>query len=227
MDLAAYPHQTLLDLLPEAFVAVDVATRRFLLANAAAERLTGYTRAELEAMTPGDVLDLADGSRLELAFETLSLGTTSRREWMLRARGGRVIPIGVTSVPILLDGRLVIQMLVHDLSTEDPAAAQRTLLALANERLSVSLDYEATLRAVVGLIVPRIADACTVDLRDQTGQPCRAARGFADPSSVDGIAIEIASSGHADPPVAAAVAEPDAEPTAGLAIEAASGSGAT
>lgn len=224
MDLVEQPHQILIDLLPEAFVAVDVATRCFLLANAVTERLTGFTRAELESMTPGEVLERADGSRLELAFETLSLGTVSRREWMLRTKAGRVIPIGVTSVPIRLGGRLVIQMVIHDLSEEDPAAAQRTLLALANDRLTVSLDYESTLRAVLALIVPRIADACAVDLRDRGGGPFRAARGVADPSSADGVAIEMAATGPADA-VVAPIAEPDGQPSAGLAVEAASTTG--
>jgi GAF domain-containing protein len=127
-------------------------------------------------------------------------------------------------VPILLHGRPVIQMLVHDLSAEDPAAAQRTLLALANERLTVSLDYEATLRAVIGLIVPRIADGCIVDLRDQTGRPFRAGRGVSDPSSGDGVTIEIAATGGADA-VVASVTAPDGEPSAGLAIEAVSPTG--
>lgn len=224
MDRVEHPHQILIDLLPEAFVAVDVATRRFLLPNVATERLSGFTRDELESMTPGDVLERADGSRLELAFETLSLGTVSRREWMLRTRHGRVIPIGVTSVPVRLEGRLIIQMLVHDLSEEDPTAVQRTLLALANDRLSASLDYEATLRAVLALFVPRIADVCAVDLLDQNGHPFRAARGVAAPSAADAVAIEIAATGQADA-VMTPVVGPEGEPSAGLAVEAASSTG--
>ena len=91
MDLADHPHQVLLDLLPEAFVVVDVATRRFVLANAAAERLTGYSQAELQALTPGDVWSWrtappGDGLR------DAQPGTVSRREWMLRTKDGRVIP---------------------------------------------------------------------------------------------------------------------------------------
>ena len=183
MDFGEDARQVLIDLLPEAFVVIDAATRRFVLANVAAACLTGYSQTQLQTMTPGDVLQLADGSRLELALETLTPGTASRRDWMMRTATGTVIPIGVTSVPILLRGRLVIQMVVHDLSQEEPAAAQRTLLALANDRLTVSLDYAETLRAVIALIVPRIADGCTIDLNDLSGRPYRAACGVADPTA--------------------------------------------
>jgi PAS domain S-box-containing protein len=224
MDVAAHPRQVMIDLLPEAFVAIDVVTRRFLLANAAAERLIGYSQAELQLMSPADVLELADGARLEQAFETLSPGTVSRREWMMRTKHGQVFPIGVTSVPIVLDDRLVIQMLVRDLSAEDPDAAQRTLLSLANDRLTVSLDYEATLRAVLSLVVPRIADGCTIALIDQSGRPFHAARGAVDPAVADGLSIEIAATGQADVVVSVA-AESDAAPSAGLATEAAGSTG--
>src|SRR6185295_16743612 len=71
MDVAEISRHPLIDLLPEPVVAVDVGTRRFVVANAAAERLLGYSRAELLTMTPAEVLEPADGTRLELAFETL------------------------------------------------------------------------------------------------------------------------------------------------------------
>src|SRR5690349_6885295 len=99
MDAIDLPWQELIDLLPEAYVVVDVMTRKFALVNAAAERLLGYDRTELQRMTPADVLEVADGSRLELAFETLMPGTISRREWLIRTGDGRVIPVEVTSVP--------------------------------------------------------------------------------------------------------------------------------
>ena len=192
MDAGELPRQALIDLLPEAYVLMDVGTRCFVLANAAAETLLGYSQDELLRMTPADVCEPADGSRLALAFETLMPGTVSRREWVVRTRLGRLVLVGVTSVPIVLNGRLLIQMIVHDLSEEDPAAAQRTLLALANDRLAVSLDYEETLRAVLALIVPRIADRCTIELADQAGRLCCAARATVDAGADDGVAVTVA-----------------------------------
>src|SRR3712207_8000315 len=59
----------------------------------------------------------------------------------------RSIPVGVTSVPIVVDGRLVIQMITRDLSEEGPSAAQRTLLALANDRLARSEEHTSELQS--------------------------------------------------------------------------------
>ncbi len=41
------------------------------------------------------------------------------------------------------------------------------LLAEASKALSASFDYEATLAGVARLLVPQLADACTVELRDE------------------------------------------------------------
>src|SRR5205807_9224920 len=71
VEVVELPRQALIDLLPEPYVAVDVATRRFMLVNAAAQRLLGYTEAELRDLSPADVLESADGTRLELAFQSV------------------------------------------------------------------------------------------------------------------------------------------------------------
>jgi PAS domain S-box-containing protein len=195
VDVADLRQQPLIDALPEAFLAIDVATRHFVMANAAAERLIGYSRSEILAMTPMQICEAADAARIQHAFETLVPGTVSRREWIVRAKDGRTFPVGVTSVPVQLAGRLVIQMIAHDLSSEDPAEAQRILLALANDRLAVSLEYEATLRTTVDLIVPGLADRCTVDLLDEGGRPFRAADGT---SLAGELVVEIGSSRRPD-----------------------------
>lgn len=164
-----------LQALPEPYLAVDVSTNLIVMANDAAERLLGYTIAELTTMMPSALLDQAEAGRLALAYETVVPGTISRREWMALPRSGVPFPVLVTSVPIVMDGRVVIHLLVHDLSDQEPAAAQQTLLSLAHERLAATLDYEETLRAITALIVPRVADRCTIDLVDGSGQSTRVA----------------------------------------------------
>ncbi|HLL81249.1 MAG TPA: GAF domain-containing protein, partial [Longimicrobium sp.] len=46
-------------------------------------------------------------------------------------------------------------------------------LADASRTLSASLDYHATLQSLVRLAVPRLADGCTVDLREEDGSVSR------------------------------------------------------
>ena len=63
---------------------------------------------------------------------------------------------------------------------ESEAGALR-FLAEASALLSVSLDYEATLQQVARLVVPRLADWCTVDLVDDDGLIQRVAAAHAAP----------------------------------------------
>ncbi len=59
---------------------------------------------------------------------------------------------------------------------EAEAAQQRfAFLAHASKELSSSLDYEATLRRVAMLAVPKLADICTVSILEEDGTICRLA----------------------------------------------------
>src|SRR5262245_44867632 len=65
------------------------------------------------------------------------------------------------------------------------ASRQTMLLAQASAALASSLDYEATLRTVVNLAVPQMADWCTVDIVDEQGVTRRLAVAHIDPSKVE------------------------------------------
>ncbi len=62
------------------------------------------------------------------------------------------------------------------------AQQQATFLSEASAALGTSLDYEATLRTVARLAVPRIADWCAVDILDADGQVKRLAVAHVDPA---------------------------------------------
>lgn len=70
-------------------------------------------------------------------------------------------------------------------ATESAAdsAAKLQFLAESSEALSASLDYEATLRAVADLAVPRLADWCSIDLLEE-GRLRRVAVSHIDPAKV-------------------------------------------
>ncbi len=68
---------------------------------------------------------------------------------------------------------------------EKPGASKRReipndLLARAGQELSTSLDYQATLKKVTGLIVPVLADDCLIFLRGENGDPHLVARAHTD-----------------------------------------------
>lgn len=64
------------------------------------------------------------------------------------------------------------------------ADAKLAFLAGASEALAASLDYEATLRTVADLAVPRLADWCTIDLLED-GRLRRVAVSHVDPAKVN------------------------------------------
>ena len=72
MDLAAYPHQTLLDLLPEAFIAVDVATRAFSPPLISVGPLAGVPLTRTRSVRPG-LLPMKLLSWLGSGFHTLCI----------------------------------------------------------------------------------------------------------------------------------------------------------
>ncbi|HET8629401.1 MAG TPA: histidine kinase N-terminal 7TM domain-containing protein [Thermomicrobiales bacterium] len=65
--------------------------------------------------------------------------------------------------------------IVRDVTERKRAEGAQRLLADAGALLAASLDYAATLRQLAGLIVPRLADWCLVDVVDGAGAPRRVA----------------------------------------------------
>ncbi|MFW6058673.1 MAG: PAS domain S-box protein [Phycisphaeraceae bacterium] len=64
-------------------------------------------------------------------------------------------------------GRIVAAVATfHDITARRRAETNARFLAEASETLASSLDYEAMLRAVAKLAVPRLADWCTLHMRD-------------------------------------------------------------
>ncbi|MFL5992488.1 MAG: SpoIIE family protein phosphatase [Rubrobacteraceae bacterium] len=61
------------------------------------------------------------------------------------------------------------------------ARRRLALLAAAGTTLSASLDYEATLEGIAGLVVPELADWCLVDVLEEDGSVTQVAADHADP----------------------------------------------
>jgi PAS domain S-box-containing protein len=61
------------------------------------------------------------------------------------------------------------------------ARRRLALLAAAGTTLSASLDYEATLEGIAGLVVPELADWCLVDVLEEDGSVTQVAAEHADP----------------------------------------------
>jgi PAS domain S-box-containing protein len=174
---------------------------RMIYVNAAAERLTQRTAAELLALpTVFDVLP-ADvhrsvAARIEGTFAGLEASEPFRTE-ALRADGSR-LPIEAAGRALhgAMSGRMLV--VVRDISdrvaqerehdralaveqsarrASEAAAARMRVLADASALLERSLTDDDTLRRVAEALVGRVADACAIDVVDERGRLRRAGSG--------------------------------------------------
>ena len=67
----------------------------------------------------------------------------------------------------------------------EDAQRRSTFLAEASRVLASSLDYETTLAQVARLVVPGLADLCTVDVLEENGGIRRLAAAYVDPANVE------------------------------------------
>jgi PAS domain S-box-containing protein len=155
--------------------------------NGGAERLFGWTAAEavgrpITLIIPPDRLDeerdilarLGRGERID-HYETVRV-----------ARDGRRLDVSISVSPVRdAAGRVVGASKVgRDITDRKRAEEGRRFLAEAGEVLGSSLDYEATLAGVARLVVPRLADWCSVYVAEPDGRLRQLAVAHADPAKV-------------------------------------------
>jgi PAS domain S-box-containing protein len=168
--------QAMLDSIPDAVTAQD-RTGRVVYANEAALRVLGYPTVEALGAASVEELrerfDFADEDGAPLPIERLpgrqALTGGIPEPMVVRHRlepGGELRWARVQARPVLGPTgapRLSVNV-IEDVTELKRAAYGYEFLAEASRTLAASLDYEATLRAVAGLAVPRIADWCAVDV---------------------------------------------------------------
>jgi serine phosphatase RsbU (regulator of sigma subunit)/PAS domain-containing protein len=170
-------YEPVLDLMPAPLLLIAPATGRAFFANRAAHAAFGGA-FPLDAEAP-EQLRVTAGERF----------TGLRVEWETPAGRRTLIASGDTIVP---PGREPVSVLTFEDVTELEAERRRSdALADAAALLAGSLDFEATLKVLARLAVPRLADWCFVEL-------------LRDDGSIDRVAIEAA-----DPEVLARAGEYD------------------
>jgi PAS domain S-box-containing protein len=167
-------YEALLLALSEAGEGLVVLERdgRCVYANHAFEQLSGYTFPELAAMD--SMLELvAEGereearqraaARIDQGWVEPGLAVTMRR------REGAYVDLEVGGVPLEVEGRHQLVVVVRDVSERRRAEAEReallhrtTLVAEASELFDQSLDEQLTMASVARLCVRELADTCVV-----------------------------------------------------------------
>lgn len=211
-SLAALAHaeerlHSVVSLTSDAIVAADDAFR-ITLFNAAAERIFGYSSAEMLGQ-PIDVL-LSDDARASHREQMEAFRAAPPDSWEARGggemwgrrRGGELFPVEATVSRIAVAGTTTFIAVIRDVSLqrraeqeceamlmramEARAAAERAgrrgaFLARASEVLHSSLAYTETFGALLRYIVPELATYCIVDVVNESGTVSRLHVVHADP----------------------------------------------
>jgi PAS domain S-box-containing protein len=192
MNASRSLHESLVELLPDAVLALDVEGGRFVLANTAAERLLGTTRAELVRLSLRDLVRPWDIGLLERAEAAMRADGSWRGELWLRRHDGMFVPTEVAAQAWTLDGRTLVQYCCRDASSRWRDDAMRRVISHAAERLTATFDDREVLRTVVMVALPGLADAALVELDAVDGAEAVAVAAFADPATAvwSGVAVD-------------------------------------
>ncbi len=135
---------------------------RVFAANYAACRLFARTEAEICRVGRAGLVVVDDLARAFLA-QREAAGNARGAVTLLRGDGTTFVGEVASVVVDHPHGKRTV-MCIHDLTAQRAAERTLTILAEAGRVLGASLDIEETLQRLTSLLVPRLADLCTVDI---------------------------------------------------------------
>jgi PAS domain S-box-containing protein len=161
--------------------------------NQAAERMFGYTAAEMIGSSIRRIIPADRQSEEDTVLAAIRAGRrVDHFETVRKGRDGRLLPISLTVSPILDgEGKVIgASKIARDISDRKRAeqqiarAAQRdTFLAEATLTLTTSLDYVNSVKTLARLAVPYLADHCAFDVVNTDGALERVATAHVLPES--------------------------------------------
>jgi anti-anti-sigma factor len=146
---------------------------KILTWNAGAERMYGYTASEaigqpVDILTPPDRPDDVPW----IMAQILRGQAVDRYETVRMRKDGSRFDVSVTVSPIRDDlGRLVgASTIARDITERKRAEREQRLLIEAGDLFAASLSVESLLQALAALVVPGLADWCSIDIVDDAGK---------------------------------------------------------
>jgi PAS domain S-box-containing protein len=176
----------------DGIVSVDDAMR-ITLFNQGAERIYGYAAEEvleqpLEMLVPQRFRRTQAAQLRAFAEEAAAAGPGAQprhaRIVGLRRDGGEFVAEASVS-QLAIGGTRLLTAVVRDITERERRQERERLLAEAGRVLAASLEYEESLRSVVEVAVPDLADWCVLDLLDGGAGPRAAETAAADPERRD------------------------------------------
>ena len=188
-DRARYEWLALLDSSGEGIFGLDPDGRCTFI-NPAALAFFGY---RIEECLGHDMHELVHSRRPDgspypieesLISQALRTGVAIHlREKVFWHKSGRPLAVLCSCAPVLNNGIVVGGVVtIVDIGERKRSEEWQALLSEAGATIAVSLDQAMTLESLIHLLVPRVADWCTLDLTDDNNNLTRAAFAHADPA---------------------------------------------
>ncbi|MGI9091128.1 MAG: ATP-binding protein [Gemmatimonadaceae bacterium] len=181
-------YEKILDAAADAIVTVNEA-QEIVHFNRGAGQMFGYDKGEVL----GRSLDLLLPGRFRATHAAYVTGFGEsadaarlmghRREVFGLRKDGTEFPAEASILKLdAPDGRRLYTAIVRNVTDRKRLHEQQQFLAEVSAALGGSLDYIATLESVVRLPVPALADACILDVLDESGKSFRLTHGRTDPA---------------------------------------------
>ena len=167
--------EQILEIAADAIVTIDE-TQDIVHFNRGAEQMFGYAAAEVLGTPLNRLLPErfraahpAYVSGFGHSAETARLMGHRREVYGLRKNGAE-FPAEASILKIQrADGRFLYTALVRDVTERKVGEQRQRYLADVSATLAGSLDYESTLASLIRLQVPVLADACVIDVVQESG----------------------------------------------------------
>lgn len=158
----------------DAIITVDE-SQRILHYNRGAQEIFGYTEAEMVGQPLSVLLPpryrAAHGGHMR-AFsksDDTARRMGERREIFGIRKDGTEFPAEASISKLELPGRMLFTVVLRDVTERKRAEEDERFLVDAGAQLARSLDYETVVQTIVDLPIPRLADACIVDIVEPDG----------------------------------------------------------
>ncbi|MEA2527543.1 MAG: hypothetical protein QOF73_4770 [Thermomicrobiales bacterium] len=152
--------------------------------NRGSERLYGFAKDEAIGRVSHDLLQTHHSGGLTGLLSTLERDGVWEGELEHTRRDGSRVCVEARLVLVSEDGRGSVLEVNRDATARKRAEERLHFLTEASAALSASLDPAATLAGVARLVVPRLADWCSVHLVEADGAVSRLEVAHADPAKV-------------------------------------------
>ncbi|MGH3327388.1 MAG: SpoIIE family protein phosphatase, partial [Streptomycetales bacterium] len=168
-------HQVVQDL-PEAVVAIDAATV-ITVWNRAAEAMFGWSEGEVLGRSPFELnIGPSDIDQAHELARQIYAGNTWHGSFPVHTKYGRFVLARMRAAPLRSAHDDIVGIVATIRDVLDPDRQRRTaeeriaVLSRAGMLLGTSLDIDQTLSGIGDLLVPGLADHCSIDVYDDTGQ---------------------------------------------------------